>query len=123
MLTVLGGLAEFERELIRARTGEGRGRAKARGVRMGRPPKLPPHQIKEPLPAATPANGCLTSRAPATSPTARFGGSRHEPPKGHYRHLLLAKKCCDVTSHVRLCVRRYSRNRVSDSADILTETV
>jgi DNA invertase Pin-like site-specific DNA recombinase len=35
MLTVLGGLAEFERELIRARTGEGRSRAKARGVRFG----------------------------------------------------------------------------------------
>src|SRR6266850_6449462 len=37
MLTVLSGLAEFERELIRTRTGEGRERAKARGVRMGRP--------------------------------------------------------------------------------------
>src|SRR5262249_33728766 len=35
MLTVLGGLAEFERELIRARTGEGRARAKARGKHMG----------------------------------------------------------------------------------------
>ena len=35
MLTVLGGLAEFERELIRARTGEGRKRAKARGVPHG----------------------------------------------------------------------------------------
>src|SRR5215831_2300194 len=34
MLTVLGGLAEFERELIRVRTGEGRVRAKARGVHM-----------------------------------------------------------------------------------------
>jgi DNA invertase Pin-like site-specific DNA recombinase len=34
MLTVLGGLAEFERELIRARTGEGRGRAIARGVKL-----------------------------------------------------------------------------------------
>ena len=32
MLTVLGGLAEFERELIRARTGEGRKRAMASGV-------------------------------------------------------------------------------------------
>jgi DNA invertase Pin-like site-specific DNA recombinase len=40
MLTVLGGLAKFERELIRARTGEGRSRAKARGVRFGRPPVL-----------------------------------------------------------------------------------
>ena len=49
MLTVLGGLAEFERELIRARTGEGRARAVARGVKMGRKPKLTPHQRKEAL--------------------------------------------------------------------------
>lgn len=47
MLTVLGGLAEFERELIRTRTGEGRARAVARGQRMGRPPKLTPHQQRE----------------------------------------------------------------------------
>jgi DNA invertase Pin-like site-specific DNA recombinase len=47
MLTVLGGLAEFERELIRTRTGEGRERAKARGVIMGRRPKLTPHQRRE----------------------------------------------------------------------------
>ena len=47
MLTVLGGLAEFEHELIRARTSEGRERAKARGQHMGRPPKLTPHQRKE----------------------------------------------------------------------------
>jgi len=49
MLTVLGGLAEFERELIRARTGEGRERAKARGVKLGRRPKLSPHQAREAL--------------------------------------------------------------------------
>jgi DNA invertase Pin-like site-specific DNA recombinase len=47
MLTVLGGLAEFERELIRTRTGEGRERAKARGVILGRKPKLTSHQRKE----------------------------------------------------------------------------
>jgi DNA invertase Pin-like site-specific DNA recombinase len=47
MLTVLGGLAEFERDLIRTRTGEGRARAVARGVKMGRPPKLTPHQRRE----------------------------------------------------------------------------
>jgi DNA invertase Pin-like site-specific DNA recombinase len=47
MLTVLGGLAEFERELIRTRTGEGRERAKARGVIMGRRPKLTVHQRRE----------------------------------------------------------------------------
>ncbi len=40
MLTVLGGLAEFERELIRSRTSEGRDRAKARGVKLGRRYKL-----------------------------------------------------------------------------------
>jgi DNA invertase Pin-like site-specific DNA recombinase/predicted nucleotidyltransferase len=51
MLTVLGGLAEFERELIRLRTGEGRTRAKARGVHMGRPPKLTPAQRREGLQA------------------------------------------------------------------------
>jgi DNA invertase Pin-like site-specific DNA recombinase len=39
MLTVLGGLAEFERELIRARTGEGRKRAR----------KMTPHQRQEAL--------------------------------------------------------------------------
>jgi len=49
MLTVLGGLAEFERELIRTRTGEGRERAKARGVVLGRRPKLSPHQRREAL--------------------------------------------------------------------------
>ena len=49
MLTILGGLAEFERELIRARTGEGRKLAKARGVKMGRKPKLTDHQKREAL--------------------------------------------------------------------------
>lgn len=55
MLTVLGGLAEFERELIRARTGEGRARAKARGQSLGRPFKLTLHQRKEAV--ARKANG------------------------------------------------------------------
>lgn len=49
MLTVLGGLAEFERDLIRTRTSEGRARAVARGVRMGRRPKLTAHQRREAL--------------------------------------------------------------------------
>jgi DNA invertase Pin-like site-specific DNA recombinase len=49
MLTVLGGLAEFERSLIKARTDDGRKRAKAAGVRFGRPSKLTAHQRKEAL--------------------------------------------------------------------------
>jgi DNA invertase Pin-like site-specific DNA recombinase len=49
MLTVLGGLAEFERHLILARTSEGRNRARARGVRFGRKLKLTLHQQREAL--------------------------------------------------------------------------
>ena len=46
ILTVLAGLAEFERHLV-ARTSEGRKCARARGVLFGRPRKLTPHQRKE----------------------------------------------------------------------------
>jgi DNA invertase Pin-like site-specific DNA recombinase len=49
MVTVLGGLAEFERHLILARTTEGRKRAQARGVRFGRKLKLTTHQRQEAL--------------------------------------------------------------------------
>jgi DNA invertase Pin-like site-specific DNA recombinase len=49
MLTVLGGLAEFERELIRSRTDEGRKRAKVRGAKFGRKLKLTPYQRREAL--------------------------------------------------------------------------
>ena len=47
VLTVIGGLAEFERELIKARTAEGRERAKRARIKMGRKPLLSPHQIAE----------------------------------------------------------------------------
>src|SRR6516165_3508026 len=47
ILAVLAALAEFERSMILARTGEGRARAKARGVRFGRPPALDTHQQQE----------------------------------------------------------------------------
>jgi len=45
MLTVLGGLAEFERELIRARTGEGR--ARRRGERRPAGPQADLHPSPE----------------------------------------------------------------------------
>src|SRR6516164_2986712 len=47
MLAVLGGLADVERDLIRTRTAEGRSRAKAQGVAMGRPAALTSQQQNE----------------------------------------------------------------------------
>jgi DNA invertase Pin-like site-specific DNA recombinase len=61
ILTVLGGLAEFERELIRARTGEGRARARERGVHMGRPPQ----------PVAVPAAGSNPAAGGGRNPDER----------------------------------------------------
>lgn len=49
ILTVLGGLAEFERSLIRDHTAEGRARARSAGRHLGRPFKLTPHQRQEVL--------------------------------------------------------------------------
>lgn len=45
--TLLAGIAEFERELIRERTGEGRKRAMANGVKFGRKRKLSDYQRAE----------------------------------------------------------------------------
>jgi DNA invertase Pin-like site-specific DNA recombinase len=66
MLTVLGGLAEFERELIEARTDEGRKRAQARGVKFGRKAKLTKHQREEAL-ARRQAGEALAESAEATT--------------------------------------------------------
>jgi DNA invertase Pin-like site-specific DNA recombinase len=40
VLTIMGGIAEFERKLIRGRTEEGIERAKAKGTKFGRPTAL-----------------------------------------------------------------------------------
>jgi DNA invertase Pin-like site-specific DNA recombinase len=47
MIGVLGGLADVERDLIRARTAEGRSRAQNRGQHMGRRSKLTAAQKAE----------------------------------------------------------------------------
>jgi DNA invertase Pin-like site-specific DNA recombinase len=47
MVTILGGLAEFERSLIKARTDVGIKRARDAGIRFGRPPKLTKHQREQ----------------------------------------------------------------------------
>jgi DNA invertase Pin-like site-specific DNA recombinase len=56
--TLLAAIAEFERELIRERTGEGRKRAKARGVRFGRPSVLTPYQRTEVLARLAEGDSC-----------------------------------------------------------------
>jgi DNA invertase Pin-like site-specific DNA recombinase len=49
MVTILASIATFERHLIKARTADGRARAKDRGVRFGRKVKLTRFQIEEAL--------------------------------------------------------------------------
>jgi len=45
--TLLAAIAEFERDLIRERTGDGRKRAMAKGIKFGRKPKLSEYQRQE----------------------------------------------------------------------------
>ena len=79
MLTVLGGLAEFERELIRARTDEGRKRPQARGVRFGRKLKLTPHQRQEAIARRAQGEALVEIGRATTSATQRFRGSALTP--------------------------------------------
>jgi DNA invertase Pin-like site-specific DNA recombinase len=46
MLTIMGGIAQFERELIRSRCEEGIERAKAKGIRFGRKRKLDREMVR-----------------------------------------------------------------------------
>jgi DNA invertase Pin-like site-specific DNA recombinase len=46
IMTIFAGIAEFERDLIRERTGAGRADARKRGVRFGRPTKMNEEQLK-----------------------------------------------------------------------------
>jgi DNA invertase Pin-like site-specific DNA recombinase len=46
IMTIFAGIAEFERDLIRERTGAGRADAQKRGVRFGRPKKMNEAQRK-----------------------------------------------------------------------------
>ena len=78
MLTMLGGLAEFERSLILARTSEGRTRAKARGVRFGRKPALTAHQQAEALARRAAGEACTAiarSYAVSHSTISRLNGA------------------------------------------------
>jgi DNA invertase Pin-like site-specific DNA recombinase len=77
MLTVLGGLAEFERDLIRARTGEGRARAVARGA-AAEAHAAPAERKKRSSAAIRARKRWPTSAAATMSARQRFHGSRHE---------------------------------------------
>jgi hypothetical protein len=77
MLTMLGGLAEFERELIRARTSEGRPRAKARGVKLGRAFKLTPEQRRQALARLDAGEVSREIARTSTSRTPLLGGCAH----------------------------------------------
>ena len=74
MLTVLGGLADVERDLIRTRTAEGRSRAKAQGKHMGRPPSLTRRSRKRPSDGARRALRCRNWRKATMSAGLRFRG-------------------------------------------------
>lgn len=47
MVTVIGGVAEFELDLIRERTAAGMAARAARGHHMGRPPKFTPERVEK----------------------------------------------------------------------------
>ena len=66
IMTVFAGIAEFERDLIRERTGAGRKAAKQRGVRFGRPRKR------------------NTDRAQVAAQMLAEGGSRHRKDRSTY---------------------------------------
>jgi|SRR5271163_1770882 len=74
MLTVLGGLAEFERDFIRGRTSEGRDRAKVRDVKLGRKAETDrtPEVRDDPAARLSTARRCETFPAAKTCRTARF---------------------------------------------------
>lgn len=69
LVTILAGLAEFERHLILARTAEGRQRAMARGVRFGRKLKLTAHQQQEALARRAAGEALVEIRGATTSRT------------------------------------------------------
>lgn len=45
VFAVIAAMAEFEREILRERVRAGLARAKERGIRLGRPPKLDPMEV------------------------------------------------------------------------------
>src|SRR5262245_41514693 len=85
MLTVLGGLAEFERELILARTGAGRARAKAQGVRSVARVRSPPINAVRPWSASRREPRRQSWPAPTASRSQPLAGWLHPALSGQAR--------------------------------------
>jgi len=102
MLAVLGGPADVERDLIRARPAEDRSRATARGQHMGRPPKLTPQQQAEAQRRRRRARRSRNWQEATTWVGRRFHGSaRDTPPAGVI--LCLARVCARL-SHMSISI-------------------
>ena len=81
MLTVLGGLAEFERDLMRARTSEGRAPRPAASRWAANRNSPTTRSARRSAAATVTARRCAISHAAITSATARFPGS--QPDRAH----------------------------------------
>ena len=84
VLTVLGGLAEFERELIRARTSEGRRRTVEAGVKPGRRSSLSAYRQAEVIKRRAEGESLtvLAKSYGVTHPTIIRALQRHEAAAG-----------------------------------------
>jgi hypothetical protein len=72
VLAIMGGIAEFERELIRYRCQAGIDRAKCKGTKFGRPIVLDAR--RNALPSALPARPWRSWRVSMTAASRPFGG-------------------------------------------------
>jgi DNA invertase Pin-like site-specific DNA recombinase len=76
--TLLGAIAEFERELIRERTGAGRKRAMANGVEFGRKSKLSTFQRAEAIRRRGSGETLAAIAKAMRSTSARYRGCRQK---------------------------------------------
>ncbi len=98
LVNILAAIGEFEHELIKARTEDGRNRAKARGVRFGRKLKLTSHQIAEAIrrrDAGEPltdiaksynVSHSTISRLPSSSEKIELSDQKRRRPDDHREH-------------------------------------
>ena len=77
-MAMMSAMAEDERLRIIKRTHEGRQIARAKGVRMGRKPKLTPHQMKEARQRLAKGEPTRSLAKATASASARFRGWRPE---------------------------------------------